>query len=186
MAKTEQFQVLLPLADSDVAEAMGPASFTVYFAERLRREKPGARVAVADNLHLELCDVEGFEQDLRLDNAFKRYLRRPEDLGDIVTLYLRAMLAPPQPWKLQASDENLRPVLRSKDFLQEMVDVLTRGQFDRQFPDKPFGIEALVAYFFKWGILQQWLTYDKDRAQERFEELVAEVTDEWEGLFDGI
>jgi hypothetical protein len=70
--------------------------------------------------------------------------------------------------------------------LEQFIMGLVWDRFDREFPDKPFGIEALVAYFFKWGILQQWLIYDRDGAQERFEELVAEVTDEWEGLFDGI
>jgi hypothetical protein len=70
--------------------------------------------------------------------------------------------------------------------LERFVMGLVWDRFDRQVPDKPFGIEALVGYFVKWGILQQWLTYDRAHAQERFEELVAEVTDEWEGLFDGV
>lgn len=127
MAEAKHFQVFVSLPDDARGRPMGLTAFTAYFACRLRQENSDAVVAILDDLHLELRDGNGGERDLRLDNAFKRYLRRPEDLDEIVTLYLRTLLAPPQPWKLQASDENLRPVLRSRDFLQEMTDVLTRG-----------------------------------------------------------
>jgi hypothetical protein len=70
--------------------------------------------------------------------------------------------------------------------LERFVMGLVWDRFDHQVQDKPFGFEAFVVYLVKWGILQQWLTYDKENAQKRFEELVAEVTDEWEELFDGI
>lgn len=70
--------------------------------------------------------------------------------------------------------------------LERFIMGLVWDRFDRQVPGGPFGIEALVAYLFKWGILQQWLAYDKDDAQKRFEELVAEVVDEWDELFNSI
>ena len=70
--------------------------------------------------------------------------------------------------------------------LERLVLGLVWDRFDLPLQGGPFGIEALVAYLFKWGILQQWLSYDKDDAQRRFEELVAEVSDEWDELFDGI
>lgn len=132
MAEANRFQVFVSLPDDADGRPMGLTAFTAYFACRLRQENPDAVVAILDDLHLELRDVNGGERDLRLDNAFKRYLRRPEDLEEIASLYLRSLLAPPQPWKLQASDENLRPVLRSREFLQEMTDVLTRGQAEGQ------------------------------------------------------
>jgi hypothetical protein len=43
--------------------------------------------------------------------------------------------------------------------------------------------EALLAYLFKWDILEQWLSYDKEEAKTRFEELVSEVTGEQGQLF---
>lgn len=132
MAQANDFQVLVTFPDeADEAATMGLTAFTLFFAERLRRERPDAMVAIVDDLHLKLQDGGEFKQDLRLDNAHKRYLRRPEELEEIVALYLRSLLAPPQRWNLQACDENLRPVLRSKDFLKEMNGVLTRGQDGR-------------------------------------------------------
>jgi hypothetical protein len=46
-----------------------------------------------------------------------------------------------------------------------------------------FGLEALLAYLFKWDILEQWLSYDQEEAKTRFEELVSEVTGEQGQLF---
>lgn len=70
--------------------------------------------------------------------------------------------------------------------LERFIMGLVWDRFNLPLPGGPFGIEALVAYLFKWGIVQQWLAYDKDHAQKRFEELVAEVSDEWDELFNGI
>ena len=47
-----------------------------------------------------------------------------------------------------------------------------------------FSFEALLAYLFKWDILDQWLSYKTEAAKERFEELVAEVTGEHYKLFE--
>lgn len=43
-----------------------------------------------------------------------------------------------------------------------------------------FGFEVVVAYLLKWDILQQWLTYNKQEAKARFEELVLETINEYE------
>jgi hypothetical protein len=47
-----------------------------------------------------------------------------------------------------------------------------------------FGFDVVLAYLFKWDILDQWLSYDVESARERFEELVAEVTGEHYRLFN--
>jgi hypothetical protein len=47
-----------------------------------------------------------------------------------------------------------------------------------------FSFEALLAYLFKWDILDLWLSYSTEAAMERFEELVAEVTGEHTELFE--
>jgi len=68
--------------------------------------------------------------------------------------------------------------------LEQFIMGLMWDRYSQQVPGGPFGIEALVAYLFKWGILQQWLSYDKDDARKRFDELVGEVVDEWDELFN--
>jgi hypothetical protein len=70
--------------------------------------------------------------------------------------------------------------------LERLLGNLLWKHFDRPAPEGPFGIGAITAYFFKWGVLNQWLSHDTAGALERFDELVAEVTDHWEDLFDGI
>lgn len=47
-----------------------------------------------------------------------------------------------------------------------------------------FSFEALLAYLFKWDILDLWLSHNTETAKERFEELVAEVTGEHYKLFE--
>jgi hypothetical protein len=40
---------------------------------------------------------------------------------------------------------------------------------------EPFGFDSLIAYLFKWDILQRWLSFDKQEAKKRFKSLVLEV-----------
>lgn len=43
-----------------------------------------------------------------------------------------------------------------------------------------FGFEVIVAYLLKWDILQQWLSYNKEEAKTRFDELISETINEYE------
>jgi hypothetical protein len=47
-----------------------------------------------------------------------------------------------------------------------------------------FGFEVVLAYLFKWYILQQWLCHDNEVAKTRFDDLVVEVMDEYTQLFE--
>lgn len=46
-----------------------------------------------------------------------------------------------------------------------------------------FEFEVVVAYLFKWDILNRWMGYDGDEARMRFEELMTEVMHGTEELF---
>ncbi len=47
----------------------------------------------------------------------------------------------------------------------------------------PFGFEPVIAFVFRWDILQRWRTYDAVQGKARFQQLVAEVTREQQQLF---
>jgi hypothetical protein len=47
----------------------------------------------------------------------------------------------------------------------------------------PFGFEQVFAFAYKWDILRRWLSYDAEKARERFEELILEVTSDHQDLF---
>ena len=47
----------------------------------------------------------------------------------------------------------------------------------------PFGFEQVFAFVYKWDILHRWLSYDAEKARERFEELILEVTSDHQNLF---
>ena len=47
----------------------------------------------------------------------------------------------------------------------------------------PFGFEPVVAFVFRWDILQRWLAYDAEAGKARFQELISEVTREHQQLF---
>ncbi|KPK62433.1 MAG: hypothetical protein AMS21_07580 [Gemmatimonas sp. SG8_38_2] len=48
---------------------------------------------------------------------------------------------------------------------------------------RPFGFEQVFAFAYKWDILHRWLSYDAEKARERFEELIMEVTSDHQDLF---
>ncbi|MDJ0805081.1 MAG: DUF2764 family protein [Desulfobacterales bacterium] len=62
--------------------------------------------------------------------------------------------------------------------LERLLKNALWDHFDRSVEPYDFGIKAVLSYIIKWDILDQWLAYDVDEAQKRFEELVAEVIDE--------
>lgn len=47
----------------------------------------------------------------------------------------------------------------------------------------PFGFEQVFAFVYKWDIVHRWLSYDAEKARERFEELILEVTSDHQNLF---
>lgn len=58
----------------------------------------------------------------------------------------------------------------------ERMELLTRGSM--------FGFEVVLAYLFKWDILQRWLSYNRKEAQTRFDTLVTEVIGEHDQFFN--
>ena len=55
---------------------------------------------------------------------------------------------------------------------------------DRFLEKDMFSFEALLAYLFKWGLINQWLSYNREAAKARFEQLVMEVSGADNNLFD--
>lgn len=55
---------------------------------------------------------------------------------------------------------------------------------DRMIQTNDFGIESVLAYLFKWGLLKQWLSQDVKAAKVRFDDLVSEVMNEHQQLFN--
>jgi len=47
----------------------------------------------------------------------------------------------------------------------------------------PFGFEQVFSFAYKWDILHRWLSYDAEKARDRFEELILEVTSDHQNLF---
>lgn len=47
----------------------------------------------------------------------------------------------------------------------------------------PFEFEQVFAFAYKWDILHRWLSYDADKARERFDGLVLEVVNDHQNLF---
>ncbi len=47
----------------------------------------------------------------------------------------------------------------------------------------PFGFEQVFAFAFKWDILHRWLSYEAEKARQRFEDLIMEVTIDHQDLF---
>lgn len=68
--------------------------------------------------------------------------------------------------------------------LEKLLMDLSWNQADMMAQKDAFAFDALLAYLFKWDILNRWLSYDSGAAKARFEKLVAEVIGEHERIFD--
>ena len=100
-----------------------------------------------------------------------RFVRHIENNWDDPYFKLSAVY----PWIQQA-----RTNLESGETLalERLLKNVMWDYVDRSVQPYDFGFQAVLAYMIKWDILNQWLSYNVEEAKERFEELVAEVTDE--------
>ena len=67
--------------------------------------------------------------------------------------------------------------------LDRLLKNMLWDHMDRTVSPYDFGFPAVISYRMKWDILDQWLSYDGERARIRFEELVKEITDGQSKLF---
>jgi hypothetical protein len=68
--------------------------------------------------------------------------------------------------------------------LERLLLTLQWEHIERSSQDDNFGFESVLAYLFKWSILQQWLLQDTETAKARFGDLTVEVLDDYQQLFD--
>jgi hypothetical protein len=106
-----------------------------------------------------------------------RYVRHIENNWDDPHFKLGAA----HPWIIQAlvhleSGETLS--------LERLLKNVLWDHVDHSIEPYDFGFRAVLAYMLKWDILDQWLFYNIEDAETRFQELVAEVIDEQQQRVD--
>lgn len=67
--------------------------------------------------------------------------------------------------------------------LERLLMATVWSRLGRMAERSPFGFEPVIAFMFRWDILQRWLSYNAESGKIRFQELVAEVTREQQQLF---
>ncbi len=67
--------------------------------------------------------------------------------------------------------------------LERLLMDATWTRLARLAEQSPFGFEPVIAFLFRWDILQRWLSYDAEAGKTRFQELISEVTREHQQLF---
>jgi len=104
-----------------------------------------------------------------LTGAIRRNWERP-DFG----------LAPVFPWLLPAREQ-----IESGEALalQKMTFDLVWEHVDRVSQGMEFRFDAVLAYLFKWDLLERWLSYNEEEAGVRFQELLTEALDGQEPIF---
>ena len=75
------------------------------------------------------------------------------------------------PWIPQAREHLDQGETRE---LEELAMSLTWEDLDRRAFGKPFQLEAVIAFLFKWDILHRWLAYGEETARIQFDR-IAEV-----------
>ena len=90
-------------------------------------------------------------------------------------------LAPLYKWIPKAreyieTDEALSLKKLTFDLKWECMDQLSMGV--------DFNFDTVLAYVFKWDLIERWLSYNVDDAKVRFEELLTEAMNEQDRLFD--
>jgi hypothetical protein len=76
------------------------------------------------------------------------------------------------PWVLEAGSYLATDDAMALDRL--LMDTVWR-KLSRLGDRRPFGFEAIVAFVFKWDILQAWLQRDASAAKQRFQTLIEEI-----------
>lgn len=81
------------------------------------------------------------------------------------------------PWMIQA-----QAYLRSGETLklEYLLINLYWDKLDRVLLKNIFCFEAVIAYILKWDLLHQWLSYNKEAANKRFNTLVLETIHEYQ------
>ena len=106
-----------------------------------------------------------------------QYVRHIENNWDDPHFKLNAA----HPWIIQA-----RVHLEAGETLalERLLKNVLWDHVDRSVEPYDFGFRAVLAYIIKWDILDRWLSYNVEDAETRFQELVAEVTDEQQQRVD--
>lgn len=105
----------------------------------------------------------------------------PWGTGDIVVTIARRWsdpefgLAQRMPWLPRA-----RELLEQDEFLEleELVAAIAWRQLEQLDRGGPYALRNVIAYLFKWDILDRWLSMDPARAAGRFDSLLQQVLDE--------
>jgi hypothetical protein len=157
--------------------------------------------------------VEHHEAVCRLGKnaSFLSVLEFPFDLTTLVAGLRRRHLgrprpAPGEPWGVgrftgqivrnwEEPDFRLGPVLpwlpRARALLEQgealalekLLFSLVWGSMDRVSVETEFSFDSVLAYLFKWDLLDRWLTQKPDEAQARFQGMVTEAMHGKERLF---
>lgn len=77
-------------------------------------------------------------------------------------------LAPVFPWLPQVRDHLEKGETRQ---LEELAMNLAWEDLEKTALNKPFGLEAVIAFLFKWDILKRWLSYQEEAAREQFDQI---------------
>ena len=72
------------------------------------------------------------------------------------------------PWISRAREHLERDETRE---LEELAMALTWEDLDRSALGKPFQLEAVIAFLFKWDILHRWLAYGEETARIQFDRI---------------
>ncbi|MDZ7749753.1 MAG: hypothetical protein U5K43_13860 [Halofilum sp. (in: g-proteobacteria)] len=89
-------------------------------------------------------------------------------------------LSAAQPWVTQAAE--LLAAGESLE-LERLLMGLVWDHLSRLTETRPFSLEHVLAYVFKWDILSRWLAYDVTAARDRLEELTSDAIDGHSPLF---
>ncbi len=74
--------------------------------------------------------------------------------------------------------DDARRLLEAEDSkeLQRLLMTVVWNHLVRLGEKDAFSFDALLAYVFRWDILNRWLSYNAEAARQRFENLLTEVT----------
>jgi hypothetical protein len=68
--------------------------------------------------------------------------------------------------------------------IERLLNDITWTRLGRIAERSPFGFEPVIAFVFRWDILQRRLSYDVEAGRKRFQDLILEVTNEQKQLFN--
>lgn len=188
MRKVLVIALLMPLILAADGAVLNKQEFTNAFYEQLKIKMPNTGFEVIGDLQIHTPDIEGYQLNIFLDNAYDVYSSGMKSMEQVFQDQLTALKNQSESF----SNNNIRsifPVLKPKDYIETARKQLSAAGYDKSelpFYYKKFNNDTYVLYVFDTEQSMRFVTV-KDVQELSIQETISSIAKKnIEGYFANI